>query len=79
MYFPRAVTAGQRVNQEYGLSAARDILAEDISMIEASHKGLVSGVIDQLHFHVQEGLCRHLYLSVEEAVARYRAASAKKE
>jgi phenylpropionate dioxygenase-like ring-hydroxylating dioxygenase large terminal subunit len=72
MYFPKARNAGERANQEFSLSAVRDIIAEDVPTIESSHRGLMSGVVKNLHFHLQEGLCRHLYLSVENAVSRHQ-------
>jgi phenylpropionate dioxygenase-like ring-hydroxylating dioxygenase large terminal subunit len=67
-------TAGTRYAREYAMATARDIHAEDISVIEAGQRGLSSGALKHIHFQQQEVLCRHLYLMVDKAIEEYKAA-----
>lgn len=70
-------TASRRFAREYGMATARDIHAEDRSVIEAGQRGLDSGALDVIHFQSQEVLCRHLYESVNQYVTEYQQASAE--
>ena len=58
------------------MATARDIHAEDRSVIEAGQKGLNSGALKHIHFQTQEALCRHLFLSVDAVVEAYKAEAA---
>lgn len=71
IYVPKAKTAGERISQEYSISAARDIWAEDWRLVEETHRGVKSGARTTLHYQAQEAVCRHHYISVNERVTRY--------
>ncbi|UVO52645.1 SRPBCC family protein [Sphingomonas sp. SUN039] len=66
-------SASERFGREYAMATARDIHAEDRSVIAAGQRGLESGALTHIHFQTQEALCRHLFVSVDKAVADYRA------
>ena len=68
-----ADTATKRYAREYGLCAIRDIHTEDVNIITRAQKGLLSGAIRNIHFMSMEGLCRHLYQQVVEAVQEWQA------
>jgi phenylpropionate dioxygenase-like ring-hydroxylating dioxygenase large terminal subunit len=65
--------ASQRFAREYAMASARDIHAEDRSVIEAGQRGLLSGALDYIHFQKNEVLCRHLFASVDAWVGAYQA------
>ncbi|MET0364075.1 MAG: aromatic ring-hydroxylating dioxygenase subunit alpha [Sphingobium sp.] len=65
--------ASERFAREYLMATARDIHAEDRSVIEAGQCGLSSGALKHIHFQTQEVLCRHLFHSIDAAVQAYRA------
>ena len=65
--------ASERFAREYAMTTARDIHAEDCSVIEAGQRGLSSGALTHIHFQTQEALCRHLYNGVRDAVTAYQA------
>ncbi|MFT3968648.1 MAG: aromatic ring-hydroxylating dioxygenase subunit alpha [Sphingobium sp.] len=69
-------SASERFAREYLMATARDIHAEDRSVIEAGQRGLGSGALRHIHFQTQEVLCRHLFRSVDAAVERYKAETA---
>ena len=71
IYVPKARTAGQRISQEYSISASRDIWAEDWQLVEATHRGVKTGARSTMHYQAQEAVCRHHYLSVDGYVTRY--------
>lgn len=64
--------ASTRFAREYAMATVRDIHAEDRSVIAAGQRGLSSGALEHIHFQKNEALCRHLFISVEAAVAAYR-------
>ncbi|WP_231562432.1 aromatic ring-hydroxylating oxygenase subunit alpha [Sphingomonas sp. 35-24ZXX] len=63
--------ASERFAREYVMATARDVHAEDRAVIEAGQRGLSSGALKHIHFQTQEALCRHLFVSVQEAVHQY--------
>jgi phenylpropionate dioxygenase-like ring-hydroxylating dioxygenase large terminal subunit len=67
-------SASERYGREAVMCTARDVHAEDVSVIEAGQRGLSSGALKHIHFQTQEALCRHLFNMVEDAVQRYQAA-----
>lgn len=66
-------SASERFAREFAMATARDIHAEDRSVIEAGQRGLSSGALPHIHFQTQEALCRHLYNGVRDAVESWRA------
>ncbi|WP_313438685.1 aromatic ring-hydroxylating dioxygenase subunit alpha [Novosphingobium sp.] len=68
-------SASERFAREYAMATARDVHAEDRSVIERGHKGLASGALRHIHFQVQESLCRHLFVEVDRKVRAYRGAT----
>ena len=66
-------SASLRFSREYAMASARDIHAEDFSIIEAGQRGLNSGAITHIHFQQQEVLCRHLFEQVRSRVDAYRS------
>ena len=65
-------SASTRLAREYALATVRDIHAEDVDVILRGQRGLNSGCLEHIHFQELEGLCRHLYLMVEERVLAWR-------
>jgi phenylpropionate dioxygenase-like ring-hydroxylating dioxygenase large terminal subunit len=65
--------ASERFAREYVMATARDIHAEDRSVIEAGQRGLSSGALKHIHFQQQEVLCRHLLHGVTTLVEAYQA------
>jgi phenylpropionate dioxygenase-like ring-hydroxylating dioxygenase large terminal subunit len=65
--------ASERFGREAVMGTARDVHAEDLSVIEAGQRGLSSGALEHIHFQTQESLCRHLFNMVEAAVHNYQA------
>jgi phenylpropionate dioxygenase-like ring-hydroxylating dioxygenase large terminal subunit len=70
--------ASERFFREYSTATARDVHCEDVSIIEGVQKGLGSGALDQLHYQVNEVLCRHLFNGVSQMVEAYKAEQAGK-
>ncbi|WP_454797435.1 aromatic ring-hydroxylating oxygenase subunit alpha [Novosphingobium lindaniclasticum] len=66
-------SASERFAREYVMATARDVHAEDRSVIERGHKGLASGALRHIHFQSQESLCRHMFNEVERMVQAFRA------
>ncbi|WP_159830386.1 aromatic ring-hydroxylating dioxygenase subunit alpha [Novosphingobium sp. TCA1] len=65
-------SASERFSREYVMATARDVHAEDRSVIERGHKGLASGALRHIHFQAQESLCRHLFNEVDRKVRGHR-------
>ncbi|MET0984187.1 MAG: aromatic ring-hydroxylating dioxygenase subunit alpha [Steroidobacteraceae bacterium] len=68
LYYPPAQTAAQRVAQEYASAYNRDIVAEDVSLMQTLQSGMMSGATKSLRFSKIEALCRHLHHNVEQRV-----------
>lgn len=71
--------ASTRFAREYTLATVRDIHAEDVNVINLGQRGLSSGALKHIHFQPLEGLCRHLYLSVNAMVEAYKSECGDKE
>ncbi len=65
--------ASERFAREYSMAVARDIHAEDRSVIERGQRGLQSGALKVIHLQTQEALIRHLFNSVDGMVQGYKA------
>jgi len=65
-------SASKRFAREYALAMVRDIHSEDVNVIARGQKGLNSGALKHIHFMSMEGLCRHLYLTVNDMVEAYK-------
>lgn len=65
--------ASERYAREYVMATARDVHAEDRTVIAAGQRGLSSGALSHIHFQTQEALCRHLYNGVRDAVEAYQS------
>jgi phenylpropionate dioxygenase-like ring-hydroxylating dioxygenase large terminal subunit len=65
--------ASERFAREFAMATARDIHAEDRSVIAAGQRGLSSGALKHIHFQTQESLCRHLFNSVRDTVEAWQA------
>lgn len=68
LYYPPAQTAAQRVAQEYASAYNRDIVAEDVALMQTLQSGMLSGATRELKFSKAEALCRHLHHNVEQRV-----------
>ncbi|MFT3930180.1 MAG: aromatic ring-hydroxylating dioxygenase subunit alpha [Spongiibacteraceae bacterium] len=64
--------ASERFAREYTLGSIRDIHSEDVNVIERGQRGLNSGALEHIHFQAMEGLCRHLFQTVDTKVQAYR-------
>jgi phenylpropionate dioxygenase-like ring-hydroxylating dioxygenase large terminal subunit len=72
-------TASERFAREYIFAIARDVHAEDVTVIRAGQRGLNSGALEHIHFQSLEGLCRHLYNVSSGIVEAYKAECQAKE
>jgi len=54
-------SASERFAREFAMAATRDIHSEDVSVIEACQKGILSRAIDRVHFQQHELFCHYLY------------------
>ncbi len=68
-------SASERFAREYALATIRDIHSEDVNVIARGQRGLNSGSLKHIHFMSMEGLCRHLYMTVNNIVEAYKAES----
>lgn len=67
-YFPKAKTAGQRFNQEYGHVLFRDIILEDGRTLEETQSMLASGVKEDFHLQDEEILVRHSHYVIDRMI-----------
>lgn len=67
-YFPRAKTAGQRFNQEYGHVLFRDIIMEDGRTLEETQSVLSSGAKKEFYLQDEEILVRHSHYIVDQMI-----------
>jgi phenylpropionate dioxygenase-like ring-hydroxylating dioxygenase large terminal subunit len=68
LYVEEPQSAAQRVAQSLIVVEFRDGLREDLTTLEATQQGLMSGAVKQLQFSDQELLCRHQYQVVDDIV-----------
>ena len=68
LYVAEPQSAAQKVAQSLIVVEFRDGLREDLTTLEATQQGLMSGAIKELHFSDQELLCRHQYQVVDDIV-----------
>jgi phenylpropionate dioxygenase-like ring-hydroxylating dioxygenase large terminal subunit len=67
-YFPKAQTAGQRFNQEYGHVLFRDIILEDGRTFEETQSVLASGAKKEFYLQDEEILVRHSHYVVDQMI-----------
>jgi len=60
--------AAEAVSREYSKLALRDLLREDLSTVEATQRGLMSGAIKEVVLSDQEVAVRHQYKTVDDIV-----------
>ncbi len=58
-YFPKPRNAGEAFSFEFNKVFLRDILMEDVSVVEATQQGMASGGKTHLNLHEQEIMVRH--------------------
>ena len=58
----------EAISHEYAKASLRDLLREDLSTLETTQKGLMSGVIQEVQFSDQEVALRHQYKVVDGLV-----------
>jgi hypothetical protein len=64
--------ASERFARELAMVAGMEVHAEDRAVLEAGQRGLSSGALEHIHFQSQEALCRHFFLTVDNAVRAYK-------
>ena len=67
-YFPKAKTAGQRFNQEYGHVLFRDIILEDGRTLENTQTMLATGAKENFFLQDEEILIRHSHYVVDQMI-----------
>ncbi|MCG2634267.1 MAG: aromatic ring-hydroxylating dioxygenase subunit alpha [Gammaproteobacteria bacterium] len=67
-FMPAPQNVGERISQEYSNLLLRDLLREDLSTVEATHRAQVSGAIPEVQLSDQELLVRHQYHVVDGIV-----------
>ncbi len=67
-YFPRAKTAGQRFNQEYGHVLFRDIILEDGKTLEETQSTMASGAKKEFFLQDEEILVRHSHDVIDQMI-----------
>lgn len=67
-YFPKAQTAGERFNQEYGHVLFRDIILEDGKTLEETQSMLASGAKREFPLQDEEVLIRHGHYVVDQMI-----------
>ncbi len=68
-YLPAPRNAAEQFNREYAKCSVRDLWLEDGSTLEASQRGLASGILKELPLQDQELLIRHAQKCVDEMIA----------
>lgn len=67
-YMAPATNASERISREYSKLALRDLLREDLSTVEDTQRGLMSGAIKEIYLSDQEVAVRHSYAAVDRMV-----------
>jgi len=67
-YMIPPANAGEAVSREYSKLALRDLLREDLSTVEATQRGLMTGAIQEVFLSDQEVAVRHQYKTVDDLV-----------
>lgn len=67
-YFPKARTAGQRFNEEYGHVLLRDVILEDGRTFEEIQSMLSSGAKEKFYLQDEEILVRHSHDAVHRMI-----------
>ncbi len=68
-YLPAPRNAAEQFNREYAKCAVRDLWLEDGSTLEASQRGLTSGVLQELPLQDQELFIRHVQRTIDAMIA----------
>lgn len=69
LHMTAARTAGELLSQEFSKILTRDLLREDLAMVEMNQAGLQSGALNQLWLHDEEIMLRHSLKAVENRLA----------
>jgi phenylpropionate dioxygenase-like ring-hydroxylating dioxygenase large terminal subunit len=73
-YFPKPTTAGELFSYEFNKVFLRDILMEDVAVVEGTQQGMSSGGKTLLNLHEQEIMVRHDHKVIGEIIRRARDA-----
>lgn len=71
-YFPKPKTAGELFSYEFNKVFLRDILMEDVSVVEGTQQGMASRGKTLLNPHEQEIMVRHDHKVIGEIIAKAR-------
>jgi hypothetical protein len=58
----------EAISHEYAKASLRDLLREDLSTLESTQQGLMSGVFKEVQLSDQEVAVRHQYKVVDDLV-----------
>lgn len=68
---PEPKTYGERIAQEYPYALAREIVSEDLGVIEDQHRLLATGAIEELNLSYQELPLAQAYRNIERMIREY--------
>ena len=69
-YFPRPKSAGELFSYEFNKVFLRDILMEDVSVVEGTQQGMASGGKTLINLHEQEIMVRHDHKVIGEVLRK---------
>lgn len=67
-YFPKPKNAGELFSYEFNKVFLREILMEDVSVVEGTQQGMASGGKTQINLHEQEIMVRHDHKVMSEII-----------
>ncbi|MAZ45312.1 MAG: hypothetical protein CMD74_01240 [Gammaproteobacteria bacterium] len=67
-YMLPAINAAQRFGQQHAISEIRDVVLEDLNVLERIQKNMETGLIDQIYFHDHEIALRYQHYTVQNKI-----------
>jgi Rieske 2Fe-2S family protein len=64
-YMQPATNAAQRFGQQHAISEIRDVILEDLNVLERVQKNMETGLIDHIYFHDHEIALRYQHYTVQ--------------